>query len=112
MALSIRDYPIIKAVKAAHHQGDVRYGTSRGMQCSCMSLMSVTWTLFKFPGIWDKFDVDSILRKRDHLFNVIGKFRYLRVEYLQQEVLVQNYSINGEGEFLENKTGEIIAGTY
>ena len=51
MALSIRDYSIIKAVKAAQHQGDVRYGTSRGMQCSCMSLMSVTWTLFRSPAV-------------------------------------------------------------
>ena len=95
MALSIRDYSIIKAVKAAQHPGDVRYGTSRGMQCSCMSLMSVTWTLFRSPAIWDKFDLDSILRKWDHLFEDIGKFRYLRVEDLQQEVLVQNSSING-----------------
>ena len=112
MALSIRNYSIIKAVKAAQHQGDVRYGTSRGMQCSCMSLMSVTWTLFRSPAIQDKFDLDSILRKRDHLFEDIGKFRYLRVEDLQQEVLVQNSSINGEGEFLENKAGKIIAGAY
>ena len=50
MALSIRDYPFIKA---AHHQGYIRYGTSSGMQCSCMSLISVT--LFRSPGIWDKF---------------------------------------------------------
>ena len=30
MALSIRDYTIIKVVQATHHQGDVIYGTSRG----------------------------------------------------------------------------------
>ena len=95
MALSIRDYPIIKAAKAAQHQGDVRYNTSRCMQCSCMSLVSDTWALFTSPAIWDKFDLDSILRKRDHLFEVIGKFRYLRVEDQQKEVLVQNSSING-----------------
>ena len=95
MALSIRDYTIIKAAKAAQHQGDVRYNTSRCMQCSCMSLVSDTWALFTSPAIWDKFDLDSILRKRDHLFEVIGKFRYLRVKDQQKEVLVQNSSING-----------------
>ena len=30
MAVSIRDYTIIKVVQASHHQGDIRYGESRG----------------------------------------------------------------------------------
>ena len=47
MALSIRDYTIIKVVQATHHQGDVMYGISRGIECLCMSLLSVTWTMFK-----------------------------------------------------------------
>ena len=44
MALSIRDYTIMKVAQANHHQGDARYGKSRGMQCSCMSVISITWT--------------------------------------------------------------------
>ena len=41
MALTIGDYTILifKLVQATHYQGDVRCGTSRGRQCSCMSLM-------------------------------------------------------------------------
>ena len=31
MALSIRDYTIIKVVQATNNQDDVRYGTSRGI---------------------------------------------------------------------------------
>ena len=41
MSLSIRDYTFIKVVQASHQQGDVRYGVSRGIQCLCMSLISV-----------------------------------------------------------------------
>ena len=37
-------------MSVCHHQGDVRYGASRGILCSCMSLISVSWTLFKSPG--------------------------------------------------------------
>ena len=107
MVLSIRDCTIIKIAQATHHQGDVRYGTSRGIQCSCMSLMSITWTS---PGLWDKFDLDSILGKGDHLFKFIGKFRYLGIEDLPQEFLVENVSVNVK--FLENKTGEVTAGAY
>ena len=73
-----------------------------------MSFMSVSWILFKSPGIWDKFELDSILTYQ--LFKSIGKFRYLGVEDLPQEFLLENYSMNVE--FLENKTGEITAGAY
>ena len=57
MSLSIRHYTLIKVIQATHHQGDVRYGASRGIQCSCMSLISVSWTSknkiswFKSPGL-------------------------------------------------------------
>ena len=57
-----------------------------------MSLMSVTWTLFKSPDIWDNFD----LCKRDSLLKFIGKFKYLGMEDLPQKLLVEISSINME----------------
>ena len=72
--------------------------------------MSVSWILFKPTGMWDKFELDGILARRDQLFKFIGKFRYLGVEDLPQEFLLENYSMNVE--FLENKAGEITAGAY
>ena len=45
------------------HQGDVTYDIYGSIQRSCMSLMSVTWTLFRSPGMWDKFDSEYILGK-------------------------------------------------
>ena len=42
IALSIMDYKIINVVQATHHQGDVRYGTFEGIQCSFMSPISVS----------------------------------------------------------------------
>ena len=89
-ALSIKDDTIIKAVQATHCQGDVRYGTFRGFRRSCMSLVSVSWALFKF-------DLDFTLSKRNLLFKFSGKFRCLGIE----EFLMENSSVNME--FLENK---------
>ena len=94
MALSVRDYTIIKLVQAIHQQGDVRYGTSIGIQSSCMSAISVSWTLFKSSGLPDEFDLDCILVKRDHLFEFTGKLRYLGIEELSQEFLGETLSIN------------------
>ena len=68
-------------------------GTSRGIQCSCMSPISVSWTLFKSPGLWNKLHLDCILSKVDQLFKFIGKFRYLEVEDLPQEFMIENCSI-------------------
>ena len=75
-----------------------------------MSFMSVSWILFKSPGMWDKFELDCILARGDQLFKFIGKFRYLGVEDLPQEFLLENYSMNAE--FLEDKTGETTVGAY
>ena len=51
MALRIKNYAIVKVVKATHYQWDVRYSTSRCTQYSFMSPMSVTWTLHKSSGM-------------------------------------------------------------
>ena len=106
MALSIDDYTIIKVVQAAHHQGDVRYGTSRGIQCSCISLISVSWTLVRSPGQWNTLDLNDILGTEDQLFKSLGKSRYLGIEDLPQGLLIEGIAVNVQ--FLENKKGEIL----
>ena len=105
MPLNKIDYTIIKVVQATHHQGDVRYGISTDIQCSCMSLISVSWTLFRCPGQWDKLELDGMLGKRDQFFKSLGKFRYLGIEDLPQEFLTEGFEVNAQ--FLENKTREI-----
>ena len=66
--------------------------------------------LFKSPDSWNKFAFDCILGKGDQLFKFIGKFKFLGVEDLPQELMIENCLINVE--LLENKTGEITAGAY
>ena len=89
MALGNFDTRIMKVVQATHHKGDVRYLMSMGMQCSCISPMSVCWTLFKSASIWDSFDLDCILQKGD-LFKSLNNYRYLGLENLSQEFFTEN----------------------
>ena len=105
MTISVRDYTIINLVQATHYQGDVN-----GIQCSCMSLISASLTIFKPSGLQDKFYLDYMLGKGDQLFKCIRKFKYLGMQDLPQDFLTENSSVNVE--FLENKKGEITAGTY
>ena len=69
-------------IQGTHHESDIRYGMSRGIQCSCMSLMSVCWTLFKSVRVWDSFDLGCILQKADLLFKSLDNYRYLGMEDL------------------------------
>lgn len=73
----MKEFTIIKVVQVTHDQSDARYGAPSGMQCSCMSLISVTWTLIRSPSLWDKFRLDCILDKTVQLFEFIGKIRRL-----------------------------------
>ena len=97
-----------QVVQATQHQGNVRYGTSRDIQSPCKSLLKVSWVLFRSPRIWDKFNLACILGKWDQSFKSIKKFRYLGIQDLSQELLVENRFINVE--FLKTKTVEITTG--
>ena len=73
MSLSIRDY----TVQASHHQGDVSYSASRAIEYSCMSLISVSRTLFKYPGLWNKADLDCIFGNGISYLNLLAKLDIL-----------------------------------
>ena len=75
----MRDYTIINVLQTTHYQGDVRHGTYRGIQRSCMSLVLVRWVLFKSPGLWNTLDLDCILSKGDRLFKFMGKFKHIGI---------------------------------
>ena len=45
-------------------------------------LISIIWTFFGTPSLWNKFDLDCILGKGDQVLKFTGKFRYLGTEDL------------------------------
>ena len=59
MALLSSGWPT-KIVRATHHQGDLQYGATAGIQCSSMSLMSKCWNTFISVTTWDGTDLDMI----------------------------------------------------
>ena len=73
----IRSIHMSKVVQGTNHQGDIRYGTTTGIQCSCISLMAVCWSRIKSISRWNSNDLDRILRKSDELFKSLNKFELL-----------------------------------
>ena len=101
---------IINLVQVSQHQADTRYGASRAMQYSWMSLMTISWTLFMLPSFWDLLDLDTILQKGNELFKSLHKFRCLGVDDLLHGFVIKTCFITAD--FLENRTGEITGVIY
>ena len=70
-----RSIHISKVVQGTHHQGDIRYGTTAGNQCLCISLIAVCWSFIKSISRWDSNDLDQILREGDELLKSLNKFK-------------------------------------
>ena len=80
-----------KIVLATHHQGDLRYGATAGIQCSCMSLRSVCWNNFIPVTTCDGTDLDMILEKGDRLFKSLNQYRLLGVDDLPRTVNIYGH---------------------
>ena len=94
-----------KIVQSIHHQGDLRYSTAAGIQCSCKSLMSVCWSIFISETTWDCTDLDMMLENGNRLFKSLNQYRLLTVDHLPRRVNIYSYLVD---IFLSNnKTGEI-----
>ena len=62
------------------------------LECSCLAHVSVSRMLCRSPRLWGKFDLDWILGKVDQLSKLIGQFKYLGIEDLLQELLIEKPS--------------------
>ena len=80
------------------------------MQCSCISLTSINWTLFKLPQFWHLINLDSVLQKSGELFKCVNEFRFLGIEGLPHGFLTENCLI--DVDFLENRMGKITIEVY
>ena len=84
-----------KIVRSTHHQRDLRYGATAGIQCSCMSLMSVCWNSFISETTWDGgTDLDIILENGDRLFKSLNQYRLPGVNELTSTVTVYGHSVD------------------
>ena len=102
-----RSIHISKIVQGTHHQGDIHYRTTAGIQHLCISLMAVCWSLIKSISRWDSNDIDRTLRKGDVLFKPFNKFKLLRIEDLSTKMEIYSHFI--DIALLENETDELTS---
>ena len=42
-----KSYSVIKSVQRSYNQGHESFGTTAGMQCTCISLFSLCWSVIR-----------------------------------------------------------------
>ena len=103
-------YTIRNCVQARFSQGDPRFGDTRGIQCTCISLYGICFSAFKNISRWMQNDLDCILEKGDQLFKAQRTHSYLSCPQLPRQIKIGN--LNVEAQFLDNYFGFLGIGNY
>ena len=61
-------YNIAGIVQACFSQGHEKFGVTRGIQCTCVSLYSVCFSSFKPIFEWSSEDLENVIVKVDQLY--------------------------------------------
>ena len=54
-------FNIVKSVKGSCHQGDIKFGDTAGMQCTCNSLFAICFSKMHRISLWRSEDLDLVL---------------------------------------------------
>lgn len=70
-------YAILKCIQASFHQGHEKFGNTRGIQCSCISLFSICFSTLKAVSRWTCNDLEYILEQGDTLYKQQNSLDFL-----------------------------------
>ena len=99
-----KSYLVIKSVQGSYNQGHERFGTTAGMQCNCISLFSLCWSVIRKVSIWQSHDLDYIICTGDKIYKDLGVSKYLNVNDLPVKTFLYGQSF--DVVFLNNETRE------
>ena len=76
----------LKITQGSFHQGHEKFGLTRGRQCTCCALFSITFSVVKNPGYWCQGDIDYIVENGDKIFKKLNPTLYLDLDSLPHEI--------------------------
>ena len=74
-----RAYNIQKVIKATFSQGHPKFVRTTGIQCTCISLISICFSIFKAVSRWSKHDIHCVLEENRALTNFRTQTEHLQV---------------------------------
>lgn len=96
-------YTVLKCTKASFNQAHEKFGETRGIQCTCISLFDICFSLFKQVSRWDKTDIDYVIEKGDFLYKTQNTQNFLSCDELPRTVIVEH--VESDIQFFENRSG-------
>ena len=70
-------YSIEKVIQATFSQGHPKFGSTRRIQCTCISLFSICFSIFKVVSRWNRHDVEYVIEKGDALYELQNTYQLL-----------------------------------
>ena len=67
----------LHCTSATFHQGDSKFGETKGIQCSCITLHGIVYSVFKNIATWSPYDLEYVMEEGDLLFKSTGSKDYL-----------------------------------
>ena len=86
-------YNIVRSVQAGFHQGHETFGATKGIQCSCISLFSVCFSVFKSVSAWNKNDLEYVLEKGDLVYKAQNSITFLSVPELPTTLVIEDFPL-------------------
>ena len=83
-------YSIQKVVQASFSQGHPKFGSTRGIQCTCISLFSICFSIFKTVSRWNRHDIEYVIEKGDALYKMQNTNQLLSYTQLPRVVQVEH----------------------
>ena len=80
-------YSIKKSILGSFHQGDARFGSTRGTQCACNALFAICWSVIRKVSLWKTADLDHILIEGDKVYKSLNVLDFLAADQLPNVII-------------------------
>ena len=83
----------LTVIKASFNQGNDKFGHTKGIQCSCISLFAVSFSVFKNVARWTCHDLEYIVEQGDALYKSTGSTNFLSCPELPRNLYIEGFQV-------------------
>ena len=88
------NYSFKKTVSGSHHQGNLKYGETAGMQCTSNAFFTICFSVIKSISIWKSLYLDYILDQGEQLIKSLNVNHPLAADELTLFVKLSYLTLN------------------
>ena len=110
-------YSVLKSVQGSYNQQHESFSATAGMQCTCISLFSLCWSVISKVSIWQSHSFDYILTiyvyNLDYIctggkiYKDLGASKYFNVDDLPVKIYLLGQSSDVVFHNIENREGSL-----